>query len=73
MSNNLMRLIKVEHQETATDAPTYLKASFSDESINIVEDKLISSGPLPHGAYTYIHIRNTRKGLLVSTQQLTLL
>lgn len=68
-----LRLIKVEHQETTSDIPACLKASFSDESINIVEDKLISSGPLSHGAYAYIHIRDTRKGLLVSTQQLILL
>ena len=68
-----LRLIMLESTEPSADKPTHLKAVVQDTFINKVEDKMIVSDTLPHGAYTFVHLRQTRKGFLVSTQHLSLL
>ena len=70
---DVLRLIRIESKESSADTPTHLKAMVQDTIINKVEDKIIVSTPLPHGAYTFVHLRQTRKGFIVSTQHLSLL
>lgn len=70
---DILRLIMLESTEPSADKPTHLKAVVQDTFINKVEDKMIVSDALPHGAYTFVHLRQTRKGFLVSTQHLFLL
>ena len=70
---DILRLIMIESTEPSADKPTHLKAVVQDTIINKVEDKMIVSDTLPHGAYTFVHLRQTRKGFLVSTQHLSLL
>lgn len=70
---DILRLIMLESTEPSADKPTHLKAVVQDTFINKVEDKMIVSDSLPHGAYTFVHLRQTRKGFLVSTQHLSLL
>ena len=70
---DILRLIKIESTEPSADTPAHLKADVQDTIINNVEDKMIVSTPLLHGAYTFVHLRQTRKGFLVSTQHLFLL
>lgn len=70
---DILRLIMLERTGPSADTPTHLKAVVQDTFINKVEDKMIVSDTLPHGAYTFVHLRQTRKGFLVSTQHLSIL
>ena len=72
-TGDTMRLIRVESIDPEAVGPTQLSAHYTDIIISRPEDQCIVSDHLPHGAYTYIHLRSKTKGYLVSSQYLTLL
>ena len=72
MAGDLCKLISLTSDEPAFDQPSVLRASFTNTYVNEPRDEIIMSEPLTHGAYAFIHVRNTHKGSFASPQQLIL-
>lgn len=72
-SGDILRWIQVVPVSADDNSPTFMSVSSRDEIINNPEDKFIKTEIFAHGAYSFIHIRYTKKNKLVSSQQLIII
>lgn len=72
-NGDILRLVGVESKGTEDGVPTRLSLRCEDLNIDRSPENVFTSEPLPHGAYTFVHIRRIGKKYQSSTQQLIII
>lgn len=70
---DILRLVGVESKGMEDGVPTRLTLRCEDMNIDRRPETVFTSEPLPHGAYTFVHIRRIGKKYQSSTQQLIII
>lgn len=70
---DILRLVGVESKCIDDSLPTRLTLRCEDLNIDRRPETVFTSEPLPHGAYTFVHIRRIGKKYQSSTQQLIII